>query len=490
MKHQGEDQGGPHAPSEASSDSNEQKGAAPQASARRSEFHIATVLRGILKLVVPLLVITAVSFATWKIVATKPDVNRRPPREKTYAVEVKLAEPGALQPDIGLFGTVSAARTVDLRALVSGQVVWVNPSLLEGHLIEQNDPLVRIDPFEYQGSLREAKANLSEARAQLLASKVNLDSDEATLKRLEEQLEIATNDLDRAETLLQKGSLTRQTFESRKLIVSQRQQTAESTRFNLQVLKAQIKQQEANIDRLEWRVEQAQHNLDNTALNAPFTGLVQSKSVAVGRNVSASDTLVSLYDPQQMDVRFTLSDAQYGRLISDDANLIGRKVRVNWQLGDLVRSNAATITRVTPEVNAANGGVEVYARIMANSELRTGTFVEIIVPDKVYDNAISIPQAAIYNGDRVYINEKGRMAPRQIKVLAYLGDTALIDGAGIAPGAEIVTTRIAEAGPGLKLVIPGADGGPTEPQDRESSAASEKMSGGRPADRKRQGAAQ
>ena len=93
--------------------------------------------------------------------------------------------------------------------------------------------------------------------------------------------------------------------------------------------------------------------------------------------------------------------------------------------------------------------------------MRSGTFVELKVPDRRYDAAIEVPQAALYNGNRIYLNEDGRMAPRDVVVLAYLGDTVLIDGADFEPDTEIVTTRVAEAGPGLKLNIAGRsqDGG-------------------------------
>ncbi|WP_319567248.1 efflux RND transporter periplasmic adaptor subunit [Cohaesibacter marisflavi] len=423
---------------------------------------LARTLRGAFKLILPVLVIAAGGFAAWQMVASKPEVNRRPPSEKSYAVEIKAAAPTDLQPDIILYGTVSAARPVELRALVSGEVVWVNPNLQTGQIVDSGEALVRIDPFDYEGAVREAEANLREAEAQLRSSEVSLESDKVALGRLKEQLTLAQNDLDRAETLAVSGSLTQQALETRRLTVSQRQQSVESRQFNLEVLASQIEQQKANLERLDWRLELARRNLANTTLNAPYRGLVQSKSVELGRSVSGSDTLVSLYDPEEMDVRFTLSDAQYGRLTTQGATLIGQSITVNWQLGEQVSPHQATITRITPEVNAANGGIEVYARLEPDAGLRAGTFVELLVPDQVYENAISIPQAAIYGGNRVYVNEEGRMAPRDVKVLAYLGDDALIDGAAFKEGAQIVTTRVAEAGPGLKLVVPAMEVKPLE----------------------------
>ena len=428
----------------------------PLAKDRSGEMsQLLKIVNWIFKLLLPFLVIGAGAFVAWSLVSSKPQVNRRAPSEKSYAVQVTTAKLADHQPQIILYGTVSAARNVDLRALVSGEVIWVSPDLVEGRAVKGGSALVRIDPFDYQGGVREAEANLAEAKAKLTETAASITSDASALERLLEQQAFASNDLERAEKLSKSGSMTRQALEARKLTLSQRQQSVEARQNNLTVLNARIEQQNANVERLDWRLEQARRNLADTTLKAPFTGLVQSRSVDLGRSVSGNDTLVSLYDPDQMDVRFTLSDTQYGRLISEDNQLVGRKINVNWKLGDVVQSHQATIERVAPEVNAANGGIEVYARVATGSGLRTGTFVELVVPDKIYKNAIEVPQAALYGGNRLYINDAGRMKPRDVTILAYLGETVLVDGKMFEAGTEIITTRVAEAGPGLKLFVAG-----------------------------------
>lgn len=424
----------------------------------RQKSGITLVVNTAFKLILPLLVIAGAGFAAWQLVVTKPEVNKRPSREKAYAVQASNVVLSNHRPDIRLYGTVYASRKVDLRALVSGEVIWVNPALAEGQVVTEGDPLVRIDPFDYQGGVTEAEANLAEAKAKLLETKATLSSDEATLSFLKEQRTFASNDLERAQTLVKSGSLTKQALENRKLTLSQREQSVNARENNLEVLRARVEQQNANIARLTWRLEQARRNLADTTLKAPFTGLVQTRNVDLGRSVSGNDTLVSLYDPDQMDVRFTLSDAQYGRLISDGDTLQGREIRVNWKLGEVVQSHKAAIERITPEVNAANGGIEVYARIAKQSGLRSGTFVELRVPDKLYRNAVTVPQAAIYQGNVVYLVKEGRMQPQKVSILAYLGDNVLVDGTVFPSDAQIVTTRVAEAGPGLKVLVPDLDG--------------------------------
>lgn len=413
--------------------------------------HRGQYARLAVKFLLPVIVIALAAAAMNFLVSSKPEVDRRAAREKAYAVETKVIKPVTFNPELVLYGTVSASRKVDLRALVGGEVIWVNPDLIEGRLVEKGTDLVRIDPFDYQGAVREAEANLLEAQAKLTETTASITSDESALERLIEQREFAQSDLERAEKLVKSGSLTRQALENRKLVLSQREQSVEARQNNLTVLKARIEQQNANIERLNWRLEQARRNLADTTLKAPFTGLVQTRNVDLGRLVSGNDTLVSLYDPTRMDVKFTLSDAQYGRLIADGYQMIGKEIEVRWKLGKATRSHVATIERVTPEVNAAVGGIEVFARLQPTSELRSGTFVELIVPDRPYENVIRIPQAAVYGSNKVYLNVNGRMQSVTAGVQAYLGETVLLDATSLPEGGKIITTRVAEAGDGLKL---------------------------------------
>ncbi len=425
------------------------------ASGHSAPVRKASVFHWIARVILPVLLIAATVFVFRAIVNSKPDVGKRAAREEAYAVEVKPVQPSQFQPRIALFGTVFAARTVELRALVGGEVIWVNPGLAEGQVLEEGEALVRIDSFDYEGAVREATANLNEARAKLVETRATIKSEESALERLKEQAVFAERDLERANKLAKSGSLTQQSLENRKLVLSQRQQAVEARSNNLTVLKAKIEQQLANSERLHWRLDQAKRNLANTDLKAPFTGVVQKKNVDLGRNVSGNDALVTMYDPEQMDVRFTLSDAQYGRLISDQSDLVGRSISVVWKLGDVSQKHDATISRITPEIDATNGGVQVYARLERRSALRAGTFVELSVPDKVYQNVIRVPQAAIYDDTRLYVvNDQGRMKSEKVAIKAYLGEEVLVDASSLTAGQKVITTRIAEAGDGLKVVIP------------------------------------
>jgi multidrug efflux pump subunit AcrA (membrane-fusion protein) len=117
---------------------------------------------------------------------------------------------------------------------------------------------------------------------------------------------------------------------------------------------------------------------------------------------------------------------------------------------------AAALERVESEVQAASGGVEIFARLEkvdSTTSLRPGAFVEISVPGPAFAGVVRIPEIALSGGDTVYRVVEGRLDAVGVEVAGRDGNDVLIRGA-FAPSDMIVVTRFPEAGPGLKVRVP------------------------------------
>jgi len=412
------------------------------------------IARSALQLILMVIVLMAGLFIAWRLVQTRPEIPSRPVFPTVYTVDTVTAEPGDHQPVITVYGEVVAGRSVDLRSLVGGKVTSVSPKLKSGGAVRKDEPLVEIDRFSYEGALREAQANLVEAEAKLAETAATSRMEEAKLRRLEEQLVLARNDLDRINQLKSRGSATDKQVEDRALIVSQREQAAELSRLTLVANKARSEQLQANIDRLKWKVEQAQQNLDDTVLTAPFDGTVRSASVETGKLVNANDVLVSMYQTSLLEARFVLTDQRFGRIQSDGSKVIGRPVDIVWTVGGERISYKGRIDRIGSDIASSRGGIELYATIenAGNSAapLRPGAFVEVSVPDRVYASHFRLPETAIYNSGTVYVVVDGKLQARDIAISSWDGGDALV-ASGIQPGDEVLTTRISEIGEGLNV---------------------------------------
>ena len=157
-----------------------------------------------------------------RMIDDKPEPRKRRAFKTVYTIETVTAKAADYQPVFTAYGQTVAARSVDLRSLVSGEIVNVSPKLRSGARISKGDVLIEIDEFNYRGALAEAKANLLEAEAKVIENEAQISLEMSKLASVREQLDLATADLARVESLKQRQTATQQQVEVRKLVVSQR----------------------------------------------------------------------------------------------------------------------------------------------------------------------------------------------------------------------------------------------------------------------------
>ena len=408
-----------------------------------------------LKIVLPLLTLVGAVLAVGYLQATRPEIERTGPAERARPIAASTVRIADIQPSIDAFGEVVAQRDVELRALVAGPVVAAGENFVNGGTVRAGELLVEIDPFEYRAAVTEAEAALAEARAQLAETRAELGAEEAGFAEDRTQLALAERELDRREALLAKGTAAEKTVDDALVRRSDRARAVSATERRVAGLRARIARQEAVIARSAVALERAERNLSNTRLVAPFDGYLTGVSAALGKRLGVNDRVVRLLDQARLDIRIHLSDADYGRLVSSAAGLRGRPVEVTWRAGDRNFPFRAVMQRADGEVDAASGGVTVYARIEHEASrvpLRPGAFVEVRIPDRVYRGAARLPETALVGGDTVYAVVGGRLEPRPVALLARVGNDVVVFG-GIAEGESIATTRFPEIGPGVKVEV-------------------------------------
>lgn len=407
-------------------------------------------------ILLPLIFLAAGGAGYSQLVKSKKQTKSKPPSERAWVVQTQTADFTRLQPEMRLYGEVVAGKRVDMRTLAAGEIVAVGPHLREGAAVARGDELIRIDTFDYQIALDEAKARLAEARARLDEIRATIRLEQGAARNIAEQLAIAKRDHDRAMTLKQARTLAQNTVDARRLIVSQREQALQQRKDNVLVQNARAAQQKAVIQRLGTQILKAQRNLKNTVLKAPFDGYVSKVSAEVGRFVGVNDLITTLIARDNVDAHFTLSDRQYGRILAEEGTVIGRKVKISWQVGGNPLIYEGIIERVGAEISATTGGVSVIARIKGPAanlkSLRPGAFVELLMKDRAYDKVIQLPESAVFGTDTIYVVEDKRLKRRQIEIIGHAGSNILVRGA-VKNGDSILTTRLAVAGNDLLVEV-------------------------------------
>jgi membrane fusion protein, multidrug efflux system len=410
-------------------------------------------VHAVLKTLLPIGLIAASLLVAGYLRATRPAVQPAPPTERMWVVSAQPVELADQQPILQLYGDIVAARDVRLRPFVGGEIVEASAELVTGGRLAADDLVIRIDPFAYRTARDEVAAQLREATARKKELQGTLKAEWTMLRLDETQLNLAERDLTRYEKLRGSQVASERAYDEAQIAVAQREAALTGRRQAIETLEARLDQQDAAIDRLEVAIERAQRDLANTELRAPFSGFVTDVDVGLGKWVNAGDPVARLIDEDSLEIRFTLSDADFGRLWRD--GLIGRQLQASWRLGRTTFPLEGEVIRVESTIDPASGGVEVFAQITANPEaapLRPGAFVEILLPDQVYQQVALLPASALFHGDTVYAVENGRLAARAVQLVADRGLHILVQGE-LAAGEPVLTSRLAEVAPGLKVQI-------------------------------------
>jgi RND family efflux transporter MFP subunit len=363
----------------------------------------------------PLIVAVAVAIIAVMVV-TRPRLQPVDLPERVWPVNVVEVKRGDQQPSLELFGEVVAGRRSELRALVPGIIVDVGENFREGAVVETGELMVQIDPFEFRNDVAEWTAMVKE-------SQVNV--------------QVKERDLGRVQELFSENNVSEQALDDAKLAVEQQQAMLEQRRIGL---------------------ARAQRALKDARLVAPYAGVLSGVSVDLGKRLNVNDKVADLIDTNRLEVRFTLSNSQFGRIIESSEGITGRRVEAQWQVGEEAISYDATIRRVGAEIDSTTGGVVVYATIEpdAKTMLRPGAFVWIRMPDKLYEQVFRAPDSALYEGDIVYTVRSGRLVAEQIKVVGRMGTDILFrntDKSNVADGDALLITQIREGGEGVKVEI-------------------------------------
>jgi len=408
------------------------------------------------RLLIVVAIIAGAIYLAMNWISNKPEPVQRQARERSFTVVVQPALRANHSVAINTFGTVVAARTIDMRAQVTGEVVALSPNLVAGGELARGERLIGIDSFNYDGALTDAKGALADAQVQLKISKEQLNLETLKLNAAKAQLDLAERDLQRARALAAAGSLTDKALEDRELIVSQRAQAMAQNASNIEVQRANIERQLTAINRSEWGAAQAERALRNTQIFAPFDAVVMNENAELGRLFSTNEVIAQLYERDALEVRFTLTDRQYGQLLSD--GLQGRPIDVSWEIDPAPIHVTGTIARTGAEVNAALGGVEVFAQLLGTSDsgIRPGAFVKVSIKGPVLEQSFRIAETAVYENTHLYVVQDGRMKRVGVEILGRDGAELIVAGT-LPKGAQIITSRLAQAGEGLRVAIEGED---------------------------------
>ena len=207
-------------------------------------------------------------------------------------------------------------------AYVQGDITVLSPRIdgdisavlaSDNQRVRAGDPLVELDPADWQARAMQAEASVAEARAsvttlqaQIAQQRTNLGMAAANRANATAERDRTAQDAQRSIALRAKGWASEQAndlavTESRKatamLSVSIAQETAANDQIN--ILSAQLQQAQARLLGAEAQLKLAQNNLAHATIRAPFDGIVGNRSAQVGKHVVPGTQLLALAPPPE-----------------------------------------------------------------------------------------------------------------------------------------------------------------------------------------------
>lgn len=386
-----------------------------------------------------------------------------PARERVFTVNVVLAQISTQTPVLESFGEIASRRTLELRAAEGGRVIGLAAGFEDGGAVRAGDVLVRLDPADAQASVQRAQSDLADAQAEGRDAARGLDLARDELDAAQEQAELRLRAAQRQIDLAARGVGMISTTETAELAASAARQAVLARRQAVAQAEARVDQAATAQARVQIALDEATRRLDDTVLTAPFEGTLSATNVVEGRLVSANERLAELIDPDDLEVSFRLSTAQYARLLDAAGQIIKADVRVTLDVAGVDIEARGRITRTSAAAGEGQTGRLVFAGLEAPRGFKPGDFVMVRVQEPALENVIRLPASAVDgNGAVLVLGEGDRLEAATVRVLRRQGEDVLVRG-DIA-GREVVQARspLLGAGIGVKPLRKGGDEAATE----------------------------
>jgi membrane fusion protein (multidrug efflux system) len=269
--------------------------------------------------------------------------------------------------------------TVQVSAQVAGRVnaVLVN----DNQEVRAGQPLVELDPADFQAALFQALANQESAQGQLAQAKAQLPVAQANLEQARAQVAVAqaaaTNadiNLHRDQMLERMGGLAvshqqldndTATARSDAANLAAAQKKVAASEAQLALNKTQIETAEAGVRAEAAQVAQARLNLSYTVIRASEAGHISNKTVALGNYIQVGQALMALV-PDQVWVTANYKETEIGEMRVGDPVAIYVDAYpghvFHGQVQSFMAGSGAAFSLLPPE-NATGNYVKVVQRV-------------------------------------------------------------------------------------------------------------------------------
>ncbi len=402
-------------------------------------------------------------------------------------------------------GTVVPYDKVNIASKMDGRVEKV--CVKEGRRVRKGQVLLELEKLQLLISLKEAKAQLLAAQANLELAKARykeavkgvikqirvIEKAEANYKEKKARYEYMKRVVKRKEHLYKIGGISQEDWETAQtqletarteMVLAEKELNLQKVGYTVEDLmsagftdipkealkapphkrrkllmkyfielntateKASIKVAEANVEKAKANIENLQTLLRETTIRSPISGLVAQVNVFAGEEVKAKDTLMVVVTPDPIYARLDVPEGFLGKVHP------GYVARV--AVPALNSTFKGTVDIVQPLVDPQSKSFAIKVKLRnPRGLLMPGMFLtgDVFTPFK--DRILAVPSQAIFSeGERnyVFVVKKGVLLRREVVPGRKLSKDLMEIRAGLEKGDKILVEPVEKAVEGMRVI--------------------------------------
>jgi len=419
------------------------------------------------KWLLPTLILVIAALIIAALIATKPQPPKKESTEKSWLVSSEHLKFTSVSPNISLLGHVESPFDSTLSAAINSDVLSV--PVRDGQSVLQGQVLITLDAREITLLVAQRQADLAELKAQIIAENNRFKSDKSSLDEEQRLLDIAAQSVKR-QLKLQKSQLgSQERVDLAETLRAQKSLSLNDRKLNVADHPSRLNQLKARIIRAQTLLNDAEIDAERTQIIAPFDGVITAVTVAPGERVQIGQSLISLYDRKNIEVRAQLPN----RYVSLVKGSLAQGQLIQAHTESYGNTSQLKLERLSGQANQGTGGIDALftptneAEIHPSEQQTTGSpsstlilnsTLKIQVTLPPLQNVATLPLSAIYGSNRVYRIEDERLQSIDVTILGKqlsttdAKDRVIIQSEALRNGDTIATTQLPNAISGLKVI--------------------------------------
>ena len=355
-----------------------------------------------------------VALATYYL-RTGPEAKPHKRQASPPLVQVTQVNYGTHQLTINGMGTVLAAKEINLTPGVGGEIIAISDNMVPGGFFTKDETLIAIDPLDYK----------------------------LAILRLQSEVAKAQNDFE-----LEMGNqrIARKEYE----ILGQE---VTATEKKLMLRDPQLRISEATLQGVKATLAQAELNLKRTRVDAPFNGVVLSRSVNLGTRIAESTVLATLVGTDEFWIKLAIPTDQLKWITFPADGKQGSKVRIFLQdnaTGESFRTGR--VIRLAADVEEKGRMAAVYVAVKdplcllpensKNPKLLLGSFVRADIEGAELASVVSINRDHLRENNSIWLmKDDNTLEIRKVNIVAKTNDQVLVES-GLQNGERLIVTGL------------------------------------------------